>query len=189
MKLAQFVPLVVLGCAFVVSDARAEFMVPATAGIPGSNDTVNSDDIAHPLWFWGSDVTINRASNPNIPDAATQPTHDALEWMIPLVFYGVAGHRQKWGVRVMVSGGVDCNIRWWPYDDLETGPIGTGTAHSTHSGSLLLTSDALCLPISGSPTEGCVTSLGTAQVSCSVPEGGWVGQVNYWLRDLDEPHD
>jgi hypothetical protein len=177
MKLGHFVPALVLGSTLVVSEARADFMIPATAGIPADYTKVNPDK-DHPFWFWGSEVQINRAADNN-------PNNDeALEWIIPLVFYGVAGHRQRWGVRVMVSNGVSCNIRWWPYDDLESGAIGTGSTDPlSEPGSLMLTTGPLCTPVH--PSLGCVTTYSTAQVSCWVPEGGWVGQVNYWLWDMD----
>jgi hypothetical protein len=174
MKLGRFLPALVVASALVVSEARADFTVPATVGIPGDYLKVN-DDAADPYWFWGSEVSIYRGR---------KGAPEALEWIIPLVFYGVAGHRQKWGARVMVSHGVSCNIRWWPYDDLESGPIGTGSAPAlSDDGSLLLTTPDLCAPVS--PTRECITTYNTAQVSCWVPPGGWVGQVNYWLWDLD----
>jgi hypothetical protein len=165
------VSALVLGSVLMAADARADFAVPATAGMPGYYADVNTPTATY--WFWYSDVFIWRT---------VKPTTDQLEWMIPLVFYGLAGHRYKWGATVMVSGGTSCNIRWWPDDVPGTGPIGTTATSRADDGPLELTTPDLC-----SDASGCITSYATAQVSCWVGGGGFVGPVNYWLVDMDAP--
>jgi hypothetical protein len=170
------VPALVLGSTLMVAEAHADFVIPATAGQPGIYSFVNNPNprglpVPPPAiyWLWFSDVFIWRTTSPPAP----------LEWDIPLVFNGRAGHNNKWGVSVMVSGDTECFAQWWPDDVPGSGPIGTVPTSRPDAGSLLLTTPATCFD-----GADCITSFATVQVSCMVPAGGFVGPVSYWIIDM-----
>ena len=183
MSRRHLVPALVLGSVLVVGEARADYVIPATAGQPGIFSFVNNPNprgtTTIPLpppaiyWLWFSDVFVWRT---------VSPSSAALEWDIPLVFHGTSGHNNKWGASVMVSGATECFLQWWPDDVPGTGPIGTVPTSRSDAGPLLLTKPELC-------PDGidCITSFPTAMVQCMVPAGGFVGPVTYWITDMEPP--
>jgi hypothetical protein len=155
-----------LTSALTAGEALADFVIPATAGQPAIYSFVNKPPNTY--WLWFDDPYVWRTMSPSAP----------LAWVIPLPFHAPAGHNIKWGAEVMVSGDTECFVSWYPDDVPGSGFMSTASVKRSDAGSLLLTTSASC------PTTDCVTSFATAQVSCMVPAGGFVGSVTYWLIDL-----